>query len=214
MVKNIALIMARRSMQVSGKEVLSYAIDETHRSVCDVVMVVSSNVDLLEIAKKNGCETYAHPLEMREYVAKKYPDAQNIAIICGDSVMIAAHNIDLCINMLVEHKQYTSVITVTRAIRHHPYFALCPRRVGSKYLKGAFPDTEKNCPLDRPHYYFDDGIMVYRANQLIETGPKNWPFLGKKICPVIQPWNGSVSIKSVWDRQLAEAWVCAGKKIR
>lgn len=219
--QNIAIVLAEQQLQILGKELLKYTWDAACQSHCDKIIISSSNKRILEVANGNGGLThkqdpqlaispYQQSLQHTINTIKGHAGINNIIFLCGDSVFISAAIINDCLDKLSGKSHCSAVITVSEAKQNHPHYALCRRRTGSQYLKASL--GKNDLPLDKPHFYHDDGVMAFRAvNWEMIDGPQPWPFLGKKICYFRQPWPMSVKISTRWDKELAEAWLKAGK---
>lgn len=143
-----------------------------------------------------------------ERVDELHPDLEDVVILLGNTVMIDAHIIDHCLEILASEPDLDSVMTVWEAADDHPLRALAI----VDGLVRPYGDPGREVSTERQSYpsayYYDQGVWALRKKCVQRReGPNPWWWMGRNCRPVIRPWVTGRDIHTELDIGIARWWL-------
>ncbi len=144
-----------------------------------------------------------------EEVNVLYPELENVVLLLGNTVMINGEIIDHCLQLLAEHAELDSCMTVWEAQDDHPLRAMA---INNEGLLEPYGDKNRNVSTERQSYpkayYYDQGVWAFRKYTVQSRyGVNPWWWMGKRCQPVIRTWVTGRDIHTHFDLGISEWWL-------
>ena len=211
-------------LPVLGRPMMSYpAIMAKQAKLIDEVYLSTDGESLKAVGRQLGLKIIDRPPELAlptsqhrdaithalEALAKKsiYPEII-VVLLCN----VGTHRpglIDKCVQLLLDHPELDSVVTVDERNEYHPLRA---KRMGPEGLLEPYMKMEGKISTNRqdlePCYFLDHSFWALRVATCFgrhTKGQPPWDFMGNRILGV--PNKGAMDIHSVEDIAYTEAWL-------
>ncbi|MBB4080230.1 N-acylneuraminate cytidylyltransferase [Lewinella aquimaris] len=230
---NVAIVTARAGSKsilnknvydVLGKPMVYYPIKAAQDAIkIDAVFVSTDGKEIAEASRALGATVIERPDELggdhinhgdvikhaTQWVDANVENLENVVLLLGNTVMIDGPTIDTALQLLDDHPELDSCMTVWEAADDHPLRAM---EITQDGLLEPYGDKERKVSTERQSYqkayYYDQGVWVYRKYTVnAQDGPNPWWWMGKKSAPIIRPWVTGRDVHTLFDMGVAEWWV-------
>lgn len=230
---NVAIITARAGSKsilnknvydVLGKPMVYYPIKAAQEAQrIDAVFVSTDGAEIAEASRAQGAIVIERPEELggdhvnhgdvikhaTEWVDAQVDNLENVVLLLGNTVMIDGATIDAALEMLDDHPDLDSCMTVWEAADDHPLRAM---EINADGLLEPYGDKTRKVSTERQSYrkayYYDQGVWAYRKYTVhSEDGPNPWWWMGKRSAPLIRPWVTGRDVHTHFDMGIAEWWL-------
>lgn len=191
LIDDVYLSTDGEALKKAGRELDLKIIDRPP----ELALPTSQHRDAIEHALKIMAEQGVHPDII-------------VVLLCN----VGTHRpglIDECVQLLMEHPELDSVVTIDERNEYHPLRA---KRMGPDGLLEPFIKTEGKISTNRqdlePCYFLDHTFWALRVSTCfgkLTQGQPPWDFMGNRILGV--PNKGSIDIHTEEDMAYTEAWL-------
>lgn len=230
---NIALLTGRGGsvslpdkniLQVLGRPMMAYpAIMAKQSKLIDDVYLSTDGEALKQVGRELGLKIIDRPPELAQPTSQ-HRDAivHALEVLAGQNIFpeilivllcnVGTHRpglIDKCVQLLLDHPELDSVVTIDERNEYHPLRA---KKMGKDGLLEPFLKTEGKVSTNRQElencYFLDHSLWALRVSTCFgkhTDGQQPWDFMGNRILGV--PNKGAMDIHTSEDISYTEAWL-------
>jgi len=209
-------VRRKNIVELASKPLIQYSIESAQESRLTHVVVSSEDKEILECARKKGCETIVRPPSLATDFTPMTPvaihalhQAEKMFGVAYEAIMTlqpvaplrAVSDINKAIELL-EESNADSVISVVKVLDGHPI--RIKKIEHNRIIPFCFPEDEGMRRQDlQPEAFLRNGAIYLTKRESLINGSLH----GKEQVPLIMPAERSVNIDEELDLLIAEAYI-------